>query len=171
MVALNKPLPSSLGPLFQNEGRCSAFNVGIIFHSYANNTHFHKKCCAPSLILKVRVFGTRKWPVHSSSLFPCNILYYIIAIIFVLFCVIELIEKDPKEIEEEVEATRIDLAKRNMQIQSLQYDLYKLQEKYDNDVHALKKGVEWGREKVGSLKLEIRRLKEHEPEDTISLIR
>ena len=116
-------------------------------------------------------FETRKWPIHSSSLFPCNILYYIIAIIFVLFCVIEIIEKGPKEMEEEVEATRIDLAKRNMQIQSLQYDLYKLQEKYDNDVHALKKEVEWGREKVGSLKLEIRRLKEHEPEDTISLIR
>ena len=103
--------------------------------------------------------------------FLVMLLYYIIVINFVLFYVIEIIEKGPKEMEEEVEATRIDLAKRNMQIQSLQYDLYKLQEKYDNDVHALKKEVEWGREKVGSLKLEIRRLKEHEPEDTISLIR
>ena len=27
----------------------------IIFHSHANKTHFHKKGCAPSLILKVRV--------------------------------------------------------------------------------------------------------------------
>ena len=35
----------------------------IIFHSHANKTHFHKKGCAPSLILKVRVFGTRKWPI------------------------------------------------------------------------------------------------------------
>ena len=34
-----------------------------IFHSQANKTHFHKKGCAPSLILKVRVFGTRKWPI------------------------------------------------------------------------------------------------------------
>ena len=33
----------------------------IIFHSHANKTHFHKKDCAPSLILKVRVFGSRKW--------------------------------------------------------------------------------------------------------------
>ena len=48
------------GPLFQNEGRCSAFDMEIIFHSHANKTHFHKKGCAPSLILKVRVFGTRK---------------------------------------------------------------------------------------------------------------
>ena len=104
----------------------------------------------------------------------CFLVIYCITLLLLflfMFCVIELIEKGPKEIEEEVEATRIDLAKRNMQIQSLQYDLYKLQEKYDNDVHALKKEVEWGREKVGSLKLEIRRLKEHEPEDTISLIR
>ena len=35
----------------------------IIFHSQANKTHFHKKGCAPKLILKVRVFGTRKWPI------------------------------------------------------------------------------------------------------------
>ena len=33
------------------------------FHSYASKTHFHKKGCAPSLILKVRVFGTRKWAI------------------------------------------------------------------------------------------------------------
>ena len=60
---LNRPFPSSSGPLFQNEGRCSAFDMEITFHSHANKTHFHKKGCAPSLILKVRVFGTRKWPI------------------------------------------------------------------------------------------------------------
>ena len=59
----NRPCPSSPGPLFQNEGRCSAFDMEIIFHSHANKTHFHKKDCAPSLILKLRVFGTRKWPI------------------------------------------------------------------------------------------------------------
>ena len=35
----------------------------IIFLSHANKTHFHKKVCAPSLILKVRVFRTRKWNI------------------------------------------------------------------------------------------------------------
>ena len=30
---------------------------------YANNTHFHKKSCALGLILKVKAFGTRKWPI------------------------------------------------------------------------------------------------------------
>ena len=35
----------------------------MIFHSHANKTHFHKKGCALGLILKVRVFGTRKWPI------------------------------------------------------------------------------------------------------------
>ena len=34
----------------------------IIFHSHANKTRFHKKGCVPSPILKVRVFGTWKWP-------------------------------------------------------------------------------------------------------------
>ena len=39
----------------------------IIFHSHANKTHFHKKGCALELILKVRVFGTRKWPIDNLS--------------------------------------------------------------------------------------------------------
>ena len=43
------------GPLFQNEGRCSAFDMEIISHSHANKSHFHKKGSAPTLILKVRV--------------------------------------------------------------------------------------------------------------------
>ena len=30
---------------------------------YANNTHFHKKSDALGLILKVKAFGTRKWPI------------------------------------------------------------------------------------------------------------
>ena len=61
----NRPFPSSPGPLFQNEGRCSAFEKEIIFHSHANKTHFHKKGCAHGLILKAGVFGTRKWPIDS----------------------------------------------------------------------------------------------------------
>ena len=36
----------------------------MIFHSHANKTHFHKKGCARGVFLKVRVFGTRKWPIH-----------------------------------------------------------------------------------------------------------
>ena len=59
----NRPFLSYPGPLFQNDARCSAFDVEIIFHSHANKTHFHKKGYAPSLILKVRVFRTRKWPI------------------------------------------------------------------------------------------------------------
>ena len=82
-----------------------------------------------------------------------------------VFIFTEIIDKaqNVKRIEEKMEATRIELAQRNMQLQSLQYDLYKLQEKYDKEMK--------GRKKVGSLKLEIRRLKEHEHEDTISIIR
>ena len=48
-----------------NEVECSTFDMETIFHSRANKTHFHKKGCAPNLILKVRVFGTRKWPIVS----------------------------------------------------------------------------------------------------------
>ena len=58
----NRAFPSSPEPLHQNEVKCSAFDMEMIFHSRANKTHFHKKGCALGLILKVRVFGIRKWP-------------------------------------------------------------------------------------------------------------
>ena len=60
----NRSFPSSPGPLYQNEVKCSAFDMQIIFHSHANKTHFHKKGCALGLILKARVFETRKWPIE-----------------------------------------------------------------------------------------------------------
>ena len=62
-TVLDKPFPSSHKPLHQNEVKGSAFDMEMIFHSYANKTPFHKKDCPLGLILKVRVFGTRKWPI------------------------------------------------------------------------------------------------------------
>ena len=59
----NRSFPSSPGPLYQNEVKCSAFDMKMIFHSHANKTHFHMKGCALGLILKVRLFKTRKWPI------------------------------------------------------------------------------------------------------------
>ena len=51
----------------------------IIFNSHANKTHFHKKGCAPSLILKMRVFGTPEWPITSqinafTAVFPNDLI-------------------------------------------------------------------------------------------------
>ena len=40
----------------------------ILFHSHAYKIHFHMKGCALGLILKVRVFGTRKWPIMHQSI-------------------------------------------------------------------------------------------------------
>ena len=51
------------GPLYQNEVKCSVFDMEMSFHSHANKTHFHLKGCALGLNLQVRVFGTRKWPI------------------------------------------------------------------------------------------------------------
>ena len=48
-------------PLYQNEVKCSAFDMEIIFHSHANKTHFHKKGCVLGL--------TRKWLIISTDLF------------------------------------------------------------------------------------------------------
>ena len=58
---MDRPFPSSPGPLYQNEVKCSTFDMEMIFHSHANITHFLKKCCALWLILKARVFETRNW--------------------------------------------------------------------------------------------------------------
>ena len=62
-IGLNRLFPSSSGPLYQNEVKRSAVDMKMIFHSHANKTHFHKKGCALGFILKVRVFGTLKWPI------------------------------------------------------------------------------------------------------------
>ena len=40
---VNKPFPSSLGPQYQSEVKCSAFDMEIIFHSHANKTIFTRK--------------------------------------------------------------------------------------------------------------------------------
>ena len=63
----NRPFPSSPEPLYQNEVKCLAFDMEIIFHSHENETHFHKKGGALGLVLKARVFATRKWPIEKSS--------------------------------------------------------------------------------------------------------
>ena len=59
----NRPFLSSPEPLYQNKVKGSAFDMEMIFHSQANKTHFHKEVCALGLIVKVRVFGTQKWPI------------------------------------------------------------------------------------------------------------
>jgi len=59
----NWPFSRSPGPLYQNEVKCSAFDMEMVFHSHANKTHFHNKGCALGLFFKVRAFGSRKWPI------------------------------------------------------------------------------------------------------------
>ena len=36
----------------------------MIFNCDANKTHFHNKGFSLSLVLKVRFFGTQKWPIY-----------------------------------------------------------------------------------------------------------
>ena len=38
-----RPINRFPGPLYQNEVKCSAFDMEIIFHSHENKNHFHKK--------------------------------------------------------------------------------------------------------------------------------
>ena len=62
---INRPFPSSPGPLNQKEVKCSAFDMEMIFdlfHCQANKTHFYKKGCSLGLILKGRGFlSLRLW--------------------------------------------------------------------------------------------------------------
>ena len=59
----NRPFPSSKKFHFQNEAKCETFVVKMSFNYDANKTHFHNKGFALSLVLKVNLFGTRKWPI------------------------------------------------------------------------------------------------------------
>ena len=69
--------------LYQNEVKCSAVDMEIIFSFSCKQTHFHNKGCARGLILKVRIFGTRKWP-------NCVPVYFGY---FNLFCMLVVIQK------------------------------------------------------------------------------
>ena len=59
----NRPFPSSKKSHFQSEAKCEAIDMKMIFNYDANKTHFHNKGFALSLVLKVRFFGTRTWPI------------------------------------------------------------------------------------------------------------
>ena len=58
----NKPLPRSKNPYFQNEARCTIFLVKMSFICMRMKNDFHIKGWAPTLVLKQRPGGTRKWP-------------------------------------------------------------------------------------------------------------
>ena len=60
----NRPFPSSKKSHLQSEAKCEAIDMKMIFNYDANTTHFHNKGFALSLVLKVRFFGTRKWPIN-----------------------------------------------------------------------------------------------------------
>ena len=53
ILCTNRPFPSSKKSHFQNEAKCEAIDMKMIFNYYANKTHFHNKV-ALSLVLKVR---------------------------------------------------------------------------------------------------------------------
>ena len=65
----NRPFPSSKKFHFQNEAKCEIFVVKMSFICIIIKNHFHINGFALSLALKVRFFGTRKWPivVHLAS--------------------------------------------------------------------------------------------------------
>ena len=59
----NRPLPSSKNPHFQNEARCTIFLVKMSFICMRMKNDFHIKGWAPTVVLKQRPGGTRKWPI------------------------------------------------------------------------------------------------------------
>ena len=64
---LNRPFPSSKKSRFQNEAKCETFVVKKSFICIIIKNHFHINGFALSLALKVRFFGTRKWPIANSQ--------------------------------------------------------------------------------------------------------
>ena len=64
---VNRPFPSSKKSHFQNEAKCETFVVKMSFICITIKNHFHVNGFALSLALKVRFFGTRKWPIMVDS--------------------------------------------------------------------------------------------------------
>ena len=62
-VIVNRPFPSSKKSHFQNEAKCETFVVKMSCICIIIKNHFHINGFALSLALKVRFFGTRKWPI------------------------------------------------------------------------------------------------------------
>ena len=60
---LNRPFPSSKKSHFQKEAKCETFVVKMSFICIIIKTHFQINGFALSLALKVRFFGTQKWPI------------------------------------------------------------------------------------------------------------
>ena len=65
----NRPFPSSKKSHFQNEAKCETFVVKMSFICIIIENHFHINGFALSLVLKVRFFGTRKWPIRYRFIF------------------------------------------------------------------------------------------------------
>ena len=61
----NRPFPSSLVPLFQNESKCETFHMKMssaCSFIFMQISHFHKNGFALRLALKQRHKGTQTWP-------------------------------------------------------------------------------------------------------------
>ena len=91
----NRPFSSCLEPLSQSEAKCESIGMKMIvldipiFYSHTNATHFHKKGFALSLVLKMRVFGTRKRPItikFGTSFRPKYLMSFHHFHVFFLFC-------------------------------------------------------------------------------------
>ena len=63
-VSLIGHFPCSKKSHLQNEAKCETFVVKMSFICMRMKNHFHINGFALSLALKVRLFGTRKWPIE-----------------------------------------------------------------------------------------------------------
>ena len=57
----NKSFPRCLKPLFQSEAKCKTIDMNL--NSHAKKNHFQIKGFSLTLVLRVRMFGTQKWPL------------------------------------------------------------------------------------------------------------
>ena len=73
----NRPVPSSKNPHFQNEARCTTFLVKMSFICIRMKNDFHIKGWAPTLVLKHRPGGTRKWPTKNHVNTAINVNFFV----------------------------------------------------------------------------------------------
>ena len=79
MLWFNRLFASSPTPLYQNEVKCSAFDMEMIFHSHANKTHFlTEEMCFERL---------STWPhFESEGFWNSEVTYFILGLNIISLC-------------------------------------------------------------------------------------
>ena len=114
VLIVNRPLPSSKNPHFENEARCTTFLVKMSFYLHENGKWFSNQRLSTYPRLKQGLGGTRKWPIAAKFglkvglwIISCKILKFIVRVLsFIVSSVGVLLSSVAKSVYNKVQIER-----------------------------------------------------------------